>query len=124
MSKKKPVNLDLWTIHFPIPAIISILHRISGFILFLSIPLFLWLLDDSLRSADAYAALQTCLAHPFIKLIVWGVLSALVYHVVAGVRHLIMDLGYLETKEAGRLTAKIVLVVSVLFILVVGIWLW
>ena len=61
---------------------------------------------------------------PLAKLIVWGLVSALLYHLAAGVRHLIMDAGIGETLEGGKLGSKIVLAVSVVLILLAGVWIW
>ena len=55
---------------------------------------------------------------------IWGLLSALLYHLVAGVRHLIMDMGIGETLEGGKLGSKIVLVVSAIVIVLLGVWIW
>lgn len=124
MDKKKPINLNLWTIHFPITAIISILHRVSGFVTFLVIPLFLLLLSCSLFSQESFQCVHDSLTHPVIKLLLWALLSALIYHLVAGVRHMFMDIGVGETREGGVLGAKIVLSVSLVLIILTGIWLW
>jgi len=53
-----------------------------------------------------------------------GLLSALLYHLVAGVRHLIMDMGIGETLEGGRLGSKIIIAVSVVLIVLAGVWIW
>lgn len=82
------------------------------------------MLDMSLSSEESFNQLSEFLALPLIKLIVWGVLAALAYHFVAGVRHLIMDMGIGETLEGGRLGAKITLVLSVVLIVLAGVWLW
>lgn len=111
---KRPVNLNLLNISFPITAIASILHRISGVILFLFIPMFLWILQNSLQGPGEFVAVQLMLTSPLVKFVVWGVLSALFYHVYAGVRHLLMDCNYGETYEGGRLGAKIVIALSVI----------
>ncbi|MGE7959832.1 succinate dehydrogenase, cytochrome b556 subunit, partial [Pseudomonas sp. NPDC089530] len=58
------------------------------------------------------------------KLVIWGILSALLYHLVAGVRHLIMDMGIGETLEGGKLGSKIVIAVSVVVIVLAGVWIW
>ena len=124
MTTKRPVNLDIGTIHLPITAYASILHRVSGVALFVIVGLLLWVLDLSLASAESFASLKECLSGPFFKLILWGCLSALAYHFVAGIRHLIMDLGVGETLEGGRLGAKLVFVFSVVLILLAGAWVW
>lgn len=124
MQKQRPVNLDLLSIRFPLPAIVSILHRISGVILFLLIPMLLLILADSLASPVSFLNLQYLFASPILKLIVWVILSALIYHLTAGLRHLLMDAGVGETKSGGRIGAILVLAISVLLILLAGVWIW
>ncbi|MBB72462.1 MAG: succinate dehydrogenase, cytochrome b556 subunit [Legionellales bacterium] len=124
MKEQRPVNLDLTTIKFPITAIVSILHRISGVILFLFIPLMLWGLQQVLGSGDDFAVLQRCFAGPVSRFILWGILSALIYHIVAGIRHLLMDFGLGEGKVSGRLGARIALGVAIVLIVLLGIALW
>lgn len=124
MHKKKPVNLNLMTIRFPITAIVSILHRISGVILFLVIPGLLAILSLSLRSQYDFNNLVITLQAPSVKFVTFLILAALVYHLIAGIRHLIMDLGFGEEKQSGKIGARIVLVISVVIIAVIGAWLW
>jgi len=120
----RPVNLDISTIRLPLAAITSITHRISGVILFVGIGILLWMLDNSLSSRDGFNNLQKTLTSPLATFIVWGVLSALAYHIVAGIKHLLMDLGFGESKEAAPRGAMIVIVVSAVLILLLGVWLW
>lgn len=124
MSTKRPVNLDIGTIKLPITAIVSILHRVSGVILFAVVAVLLWALDLSLSGEDGFAAVRECLSSPVAKVVLWACLAALAYHLVAGVRHLIMDLGIGESLEGGRLGAKLVLVIAVVLILLAGVWVW
>ena len=124
MNKNRPVNLDLATIKLPITAYVSILHRVSGVILFAGVAILLAMLDCSLESAESFAALQNNLQQPLVQLLIWGTLAALAYHMVAGIRHLIMDCGIGETLEGGRLGAKILLVVAVVLIILAGVWVW
>ena len=124
VQKNRPVNLDLKTIKMPLPAIVSILHRGSGVVIFVCLALLLWMLDTSLESDTSFEALKDTLDGFFVTMVVWGVVGALLYHMVAGVRHLVMDLGIGETLEGGIKGARIALAVSGLLILVVGIWLW
>ncbi|SEP75027.1 succinate dehydrogenase / fumarate reductase cytochrome b subunit [Pseudomonas cuatrocienegasensis] len=81
-------------------------------------------LDKSLTSAEDFAEVKECLTSPLAKFVIWGLLSALLYHLVAGVRHLIMDMGIGETLEGGKLGSKIVIVVSAILIALVGVWVW
>ena len=73
VNSKRPVNLDLRTIKLPVTAYTSILHRISGVILFVSIAILLWMLDTSLSSESGFEQVQSCLQHPLAKLVVWGI---------------------------------------------------
>ena len=122
--KQRPVYLNLLQIRQPLPAIVSVLHRISGVILFLLLPFLLWLLAKSLTSEAAFDALKQPLAHPVLRFFIWVVLSALIYHLVAGIRHLLMDMGIGETLKGGRIGAYLVLVISIIFIIFAGISLW
>ncbi|MFC6477995.1 succinate dehydrogenase, cytochrome b556 subunit [Pseudomonas asuensis] len=124
VNSKRPVNLDLRTIKLPITAYTSILHRISGVILFIGLAALLYGLDLSLSSEDGFARVKAFLAYPLVKLVIWAVLSALLYHLVAGVRHLIMDMGVGETLQGGKLGSQIVLIVSAVLIVLVGVWVW
>lgn len=124
MNNKRPVNLDLGKFHFPLPAITSILHRISGVLLFIGVGFLLYGLHLSLSGEEGFAAVQQVMQSFLARLIVWGILSSLAYHLVAGVRHLIMDLGIGETLEGGRLGSQIVIVVSVILIVLAGVWVW
>ncbi|AAO55711.1 succinate dehydrogenase, cytochrome b556 subunit [Pseudomonas syringae pv. actinidiae] len=124
MNSQRPVNLDLRTIKLPVTAYTSILHRISGVILFVGIAIMLYAMDKSLASEEGFGEVKACLTSPLAKLIIWGLLSALLYHMVAGIRHLIMDTGVGETLEGGKLGSKIVIAVSVVLILLAGVWIW
>ena len=84
----------------------------------------LYALSKSLGSEEGYAEVKACLTSPLAKFVAWGLLSALLYHLVAGVRHLIMDMGIGETLEGGKLGSKIVLVVSTIVIVLLGVWIW
>lgn len=124
MQKKRPVNLNLLTIKFPITAIVSILHRVSGTFLFLLIPVLLWMLAQSLTGPLQFEDFRDILSSSFIKFIVWISLVALLYHLAAGIRHLVMDMGIAEDLPKARLGAKVVMVVTVILGLLAGIWLW
>lgn len=124
MNRKPPVNLDLRTITFPPMAIASILHRLSGVALFLLLPLMLYFLNGSLKNAGTFLDMQQLLMQPWAKLLVWVFLAALNYHLLAGIRHMIMDCGYGEGVCAGRRSALAVIALAVVFSIGLGIWLW
>lgn len=124
MNDKRPVNLDIGTIHLPITAYVSILHRVSGVILFFATGILLWLLDASLASPQSFDDVKSLLTGSFAQLIIWGILAALAYHLVAGIRHLIMDFGIGESLAGGILGAKLVLAGAILLTLAAGAWIW
>ncbi len=120
----RPVNLDIATIKLPITAYASILHRISGVFLFVAIGVMIYALDLSLSSAEGFASIAVMLDSLPAKMVVWAVLAGLIYHSVAGVKHLIMDMGYGETYEGGVLGSRITFLVSVVMIALAGLWIW
>ncbi|MCV6621482.1 MAG: succinate dehydrogenase, cytochrome b556 subunit [Cellvibrionaceae bacterium] len=124
MKKNRPVNLDISTIKLPITAYVSILHRVSGVALFAGVAILLWMLDKSLSSAAGFAELQDTLSSPLCQFIIWLTLAGLVYHMVAGIRHLIMDAGIGEDLEGGQKGAKIAIAVIAVLILLAGVWVW
>jgi succinate dehydrogenase / fumarate reductase cytochrome b subunit len=124
MSSERPVNLDLTTFRFPITAIASILHRVSGVILFFGSFILMALLGLSLENEAGFADALSLLDNGFVAFIVWGVLAALAYHFVAGVKHLLMDMGYGETIESGPVFAKVSIALAVLLMLLAGVWVW
>lgn len=124
MNNNRPVNLDLSTVKFPITAIVSITHRVSGVALLAGVIVLLWMLDTSLSSEAGFNEIKSIFTAPLAKLILWVVLAALAYHCVAGVRHLIMDLGVGETLEGGKQGAVIAIVCSVILIVLAGLWVW
>lgn len=109
---------------FPLTAIVSILHRLSGVLLFLCIPFLLHYLSASLASQASYVAVQECFGSPTSKLIIFILVSGLLYHLVAGVRHLLMDLGIGETASGGRKGAWGVMVITGILVLLAGISIW
>ena len=124
LSRERPVNLDLTTFRFPISAIASILHRVAGVILFFGRFIQMALLGMSLENEAGFADTLALLENGFVSFIVWGVLAALAYHFVAGVKHLFMDMGYGETLESGRLFAKVSIAVASLLIVSAAVWVW
>ena len=108
----------------PVTAWASITHRATGVFLFAGVAVLLWALDASLASPESFASLQESLANPLFKLVIWVVLSGLIYHTLAGVRHLIMDFGIGESMEGGIRGVRIVVVATGILILLAGVWIW
>ncbi|MCL1098246.1 succinate dehydrogenase cytochrome b556 subunit [Shewanella gelidii] len=124
VKKQRPVHLDLQTIRLPATAFASILHRVSGVIMLFAVGILLWLLNTSLASPQGFADIQSLFDSFIIKFIVWGILTALGYHLIVGVRHLVMDTGRWEELESGIATAKASFVIAAVCSLLAGIWVW
>lgn len=120
----RPKNLRLISIRLPLPALISILHRASGMLLFLVLPVLLWLLSLSLQSPQGFEQALDIMTTPWVKLFELGLIWAFLHHFFAGLRHLSLDLHFgLELAQA-RFTSKLVLAVSLLLTVAAGVALW
>ncbi len=121
---QRPVYLDLRRIRLPVTALTSILHRISGLLLFLTIPFVLYLLDLSLSSARGYEHALTILDNGLVKLYLFVVIWGALHHVVAGIRFMLIDADVGVELEMARKTAKGVTVsVAVVAVLTGILWL-
>lgn len=120
----RPRYLNLLQIRLPLPGMMSIMHRISGAVLFLALPLLLWWLQQSLTSFDTFTALQTTFSHGFVKFVLIGLLWGYLHHLCAGIRHLMLDLDYGTELAAARLTSMLVLGVSITLTLAAAALLW
>jgi succinate dehydrogenase / fumarate reductase cytochrome b subunit len=114
VNDKRPKNLDFSTLRLPLPAITSILHRVSGVFIFAGVAVLLWLFSESL----------SWLSMPITKLLIWAILSGLLYHLIAGIKHLVMDLGIGETLSGAQTGARLVVALSIIAIVTSGVWLW
>jgi succinate dehydrogenase / fumarate reductase cytochrome b subunit len=122
MNKNRPMNLDLTTLAFPAQAIASILHRLSGLAIFILLPFVMYALQLSLKDSSAFTDLKISLANPYNKFMWWSFLTAAWYHSIAGIRHLVMDLGFGESVHQGRLTAWMVIILGIVGSIGLGIW--
>jgi succinate dehydrogenase / fumarate reductase cytochrome b subunit len=124
MDKKRPKYLDLTRIKLPVPALVSILHRISGFGLFLFLPLLLWLLQSSLASPDSYVRYRAAIAHPLMKLVLIGLIWAFLHHLIAGLRFLLLDIHVGTELAVARNSSRVVLALSIMLTLGLGVLVW
>ncbi len=112
----------------PVAGLVSILHRISGFMMFLLLPFIVWMLDKSLSSEFSFAKFKSAFNVGlgfapgwFLKLVALALIWAYLHHLIAGVRHIRMDLNHdTVTKETGRASAIRVLVVSIALTVALG----
>ncbi|KPC52897.1 succinate dehydrogenase, cytochrome b556 subunit [Amantichitinum ursilacus] len=120
MSATRPKHLAIWQIRMPLPAIVSILHRASGALLFAAVPFMLYALQGTLSSADRFEAFRACIAHPLVKLALLAVLWAFLHHACAGIRFLLMDIHKGVELPKARASAYAVLGVSIVLTIVTG----
>lgn len=121
----RPINVnpsDLFAFAWPISALASITHRIAGVVLFVGIAFGLYALDMSLGSAQGFEALHAMMRSPLGMFVTWGLLSALAYHFVAGLKHLLLDLEFGDTIEGSKFAARTTLLVSAILIVLAGLW--
>ena len=104
----------------PLAGLVSILHRISGLLMFALLPFILYLLDKSLTSKMTFAALQGFVSGWFVKLVILALVWAYLHHFCAGVRHLFMDLHYGLDKHVARKSAVTVLAISLTLAALIG----
>lgn len=118
LHTRRPFYLNLFKIWLPFGGVVSILHRVSGVILSLAIPLVIWLWALSLRSAGDFATLQALTGGVFGALAVAGLIWAVLHHLFAGIRHLGFDIGWGEEKTAARRSAWLAFVAAILLTLI------
>lgn len=116
--------LDLNPFHFPLPAIVSILHRLSGIFLVFLIPILLWGLEASLKSEQSFELLKVYLSSPLLRVFLWFLLLSLGFHWIAGLRHILMDLHFGESKRGGKVGAIVVLSLALILAFLLGGMLW
>ena len=125
-KQQRPVFLDIPKLgsKMSIMAQISILHRISGVLMFLAIPLVLILFHESLTNSQFYQTCYFIASCPLTKLIYLVLIWALMHHMCAGVRFLFLDIHRGIERETAKKTARVVLVVSLLLTIAVGALIW
>ena len=104
--------IDATGYRLPLAGFVSILHRVSGIVMFLLLPFILFLLDKSLTSELSFAELQGLASGVFVKLVILALSWAFLHHFCAGVRHLFMDFHYGLDKHTARHSAVGVLALS------------
>lgn len=125
VDKPRPVYLNLLAIRQPVPAVVSILHRISGVLMFVAgIPLLLWVVQRSLASPDAFLSAAAPLATPLGKLVVIVLAWSFLHHLLAGLRHLALDLDVGTDPAPARSSAALVLALSILLALILAVRIW
>lgn len=124
MNKKRPKHLALHQIRLPLPGMVSILHRVSGALLFLALPLLLYILQASLRSIETYTRIAEVLQHGLAKLVLIGLIWAFLHHFFAGLRYLAIDMHWVNGLAAARASSKLVLLCSLVLTVLIGVRIW
>lgn len=124
MARPRPKYLNLFQIRLPVPGVVSILHRVSGAALFLFIPLLLAMLELSLESSQTFLRFQLIFSNWAFKLFMIGLIWAYLHHLLAGIRHLALDLHYGTELPAARATSWVVLVGAIVLTAVIGVRIW
>lgn len=110
LGKPRPVHLNLMKIRLPIGGIMSIIHRITGVLMFLGVPFLIYLLDVSLSSEAGYADAISVVHSTIGILLLFGLLWGLMHHLLAGIRYLLIDIDLGVEKEQARRSALLVTV--------------
>ena len=118
VARKKPVFLNLFTIKLPVTGVVSIVHRITGVLLAITVPALIYFLDMSLRSEASFKQLADWLSSGWLHIggivLVW----ALAHHLFAGIRHLLLDLDVGISKAEARRSAWIVHTAAVIVLII------
>jgi succinate dehydrogenase / fumarate reductase cytochrome b subunit len=124
ISSQRPKYLDLFRIRLPLPALVSILHRISGTALFVFAWALLYLLQESLQSPESHAHFAALTGHWLVKLFLIGMLWSFLHHFFSGLRFLLLDVQVAGDLGPARATSLAVLAVSLALTAILGVMLW
>ena len=126
MKADRPVDLPLPSLFaaMPVTAVASILHRATGVVLFVGLLYLAYLLDLALAGPAGFERAAAIATAPLGKMALWGVLSALAYHLLAGIKHLLQDLHIGDSLTGGRIGAWLSILLGALAAALAGIWLW
>jgi len=120
--KYQPTHLNVFRIHFPITAIVSILHRISGIVIFLLIPFLLWMLQESLASQARFLQMKHSMSGIGGQALLWLWLAGLGCHGVMGIRHLLMDIRLGDSRRSSQISAWGAILFVLFILLLSGYW--
>ena len=123
MARKRPKYLNLFRIKLPLPGIVSFLHRVSGALLFIAIPLLLAVLQLTLSSPADFDKVRQGLESTLVKLVLIILLWGYSHHFFAGLRFIAMDMGLGMDLEKTRLNSWLVVAFSLTLTVLIGGWL-
>jgi len=108
----RPVYLNVFRIHLPLAGWVSILHRLSGALLFLVFPIGVWALSVSLSDEAGFQRVAAWLTHPLSKLFLVLLIWAFTHHALAGLRHLALDVHWGVERDAARRSSMAVMIAT------------
>lgn len=117
-AKTRPVFLNLMQIRLPVAGVMSIIHRLTGVVMVLSIPLLVYLLDLSLSGAEGFAGAAGLFGNTLVRLILFLFIWGLIHHLLAGIRYLLIDIDIGVDKPLFRQTAWAVIIAAPVLALV------
>lgn len=124
MAEPRPVYLNLFKIRLPVTGMVSLAHRFTGVLLFLSIPVCVWLLERSVSSDSGFDQVQDLFSQLPVKLLSLMIIWSLAHHFFAGIRFLLLDIDVAILKQQSRITAWLVIAAELVTIAVIaGSWL-
>ena len=119
--------VDALQYRLPLAGLVSILHRVSGVIMFVLLPFIIWMFDTSLSSEISFAHFTSVFAHGagfvpgwFFKLVALALIWSYLHHLIAGVRHLWMDATHSVSLKQGHSSAIVTLALSVVLTVLLG----
>jgi succinate dehydrogenase / fumarate reductase cytochrome b subunit len=124
LKPKRPVNLDITTISLPLTNLASFAHRMSGVGLFVGVGLLLFVLQKSLESEESFETVSEMFDNKLFSLVLWLIFAALLYHFIAGTKHLLLDFGFGETKVGAKMGAVAVVIIFFIAVLILSALLW
>ena len=120
ISKQRPKHLNLFAIRLPIPGFVSILHRISGFLMVALLGLLIFVIDQLITSSDSYSNISFIFENLYVKLFLIIPIWALSHHLLAGIRFLLLDFHVFIELKATRIFSALILFFSI--IITIFIW--
>jgi len=125
MNNKRPVNLDLGTVSFPITAIASILHRVCAVISWVGLGFLLLLMCHALQSQQEFNSVAKLYDTNFLlQFVSWGFLSAFAYYCMGTIKHIIQDFGFFEDFAGGKAISWTAIVCGIVLTILAGILIW
>lgn len=123
--RQRPKYVDLNLLNLPMPGLVSILHRITGVVMFLFlIPAVLFVLQCTLDAETGFNKWKSIFSEPVVKLIVLGFVWSYLHHLFAGIRYLLLDIHVGVALEPARTSARLVLALGLIATAIVGVRIW